>query len=531
MGPAVTTPTDQVIWRQANPAYIVIQFFRNVRPMVLPFAIIFVSGGARGGIGMDSWYLWITLAIGIGIAISSVISWRFFRFGLSDRQLLVRSGILNKQERAVAYERIQAVNIEEAPLDRVFGVVRVQVETAAGGGGKESDIQIEALRRDEAEQLRTWLGQARQHLRQEASPEAGPTSATPGTGIGETIPDEGELIHKLSVGELLLAGATSGRIGPAAAIVGFGAQFADDVVPQSMWERLPWSDVASVVSSVQTVFLVVLVLGLIAWVLSVISTVLSIGGFEIRRHDDQLLLRFGLLDRRRLTIPVRRIQAVRVVEGVLRQPFGLAELRFETAGYTMESGEHGMLLPILRHRDTARFLQDVVPDFAFDPVAISLRPVPARALRRYVMPGAVQVALAVTVVVAIAWRVTGDVQDWSLYLYLLVLVVAVYGWLEFRDAGWHLDGDRLVMRGRTGARETVITRRQRLQHRRVEANWFQRRARLVTFRASVAAGGSGGGLAIANIESGDGDYLLAALAATPRFRFPNPTASSSDFGR
>jgi putative membrane protein len=389
----------------------------------------------------------------------------------------------------------------------------VVLYTAAGGNAKESDIQIEALTRADAEELRAYLGQARQHLRQDpVSPaESGEGSAS--VVAPDALSSEGDVIYQLSARSLLLAGATSGRIGPAAAIVGFGAQFADDLVPQSWWERLPWSDVAAVVSSVQAIFLVVLVLGVIAWLLSVISTVLSIGGFEMLRHNDQLLLRFGLLDRRRLTIPLKRIQAIRVVEGALRQPFGLAEIRFESAGYNTESGENGMLLPILRRSEVAAFLQEVAPDFAFDPAAAPLRKLPSRALRRYTMPGIIEMVLAATVVVAIAWRITDEIQRWSLALYLLVPLVAIYGWLEFRDAGWQLDRDRLLIRGRNGARETVITRRQRLQHRRVQANWFQRRAKLTTFRAAVASGGGGGGLGIAQIDEQDGEFLLAALAS------------------
>jgi putative membrane protein len=506
---------SQVAWRQANPAYIAIQFFRNIRGLVLPFFIILVSRGMSGALDRSGIYIWIGLLIGTFVAMSSVVSWQFFRFGLSDRQLLVKTGFINKQERAVAFERIQAVNIEEAPLDRIFGVVRMRVETAAGGDSKQSDVRIEALRRDEAEELRAFLVRARQRLRGEEPAPGEAIDQAAGT-LATLHEPEGQLVRKLSVADLLIAGATSGRIGPAAAIVGFAAQFADDVVPHSWWNRLPWSDVADVVSSVQALFVVVMVLGAMAWVLSVISTVLSIGGFEIRRQDDQLLVQFGLLDRRRLTIPVRRIQAIRVVEGVLRQPFGLAEVRFESAGYNTESGAAGVLFPIMRRGDIPGFLQEIAPDFAIDPSRADLRRVPSRALPRYLVPGTVTTLVMVVLFVAIVWRIAGEVQGWSLFALLLVPVALVYSVLEYLDAGWQIERDILVTRTRSGARETVITRMQRLQHRRLIANWFQRRAGLVTFRGAGASGGGGGHFEVIHIDREDGEYLLAALAPRKR---------------
>jgi putative membrane protein len=61
--------------------------------------------------------------------------------------------------------------------------------------------------------------------------------------------------------------------------------------------------------------------------------VLAHAGFTLSREGDFLYVKRGLLERREATIPLARIQAVRISEGVLRQPFGLASLRVESAGY------------------------------------------------------------------------------------------------------------------------------------------------------------------------------------------------------
>ena len=73
-----------------------------------------------------------------------------------------------------------------------------------------------------------------------------------------------------------------------------------------------------------------------AWALSAIGSIVSFAGFAVARDGDRLRIRRGLLQRSDAVVPVRRIHAVRVVEGVLRRPFGLATLRLEVAGYAEE---------------------------------------------------------------------------------------------------------------------------------------------------------------------------------------------------
>lgn len=507
---------DAVEWRKAHPAFIAIQFLRNVRGLIVPIVLVLVSRGIQGTLAQGSWFLWIGLVGAIVLAGFSFVSWQFFRYGISDRQIQVRSGFINKQERSVSFERIQAVDIEEAPLDRMFGVVRVRVETAAGGASAQSDVRIEALKRNDAEALRSFLIRARQDARGDREQQTIDASESESPTTSIDVLAEGVLVRAISTRELLVAGATSGRVGPAAAIVGFFTQFADDVVPQSWWERLPWDNVADIVSSIQALALAALVIGSIAWILSTVSTILSLGGFEIRKTEDQLIIRYGLLDRQRLTIPIQRMQAIRVIEGVLRQPFGMAEVRFESAGFNTESAANGVLFPLLRRSEITGFLEDVAPEFAADASATRLQSLPPRAVSRYVIPQAVSLLVLSIGLIVLVRLITGSIETWSLLSLILVPITALYGLLEYKDTGWLIEGGNLIVRRRTGGRETLITRTRRLQLRAVQSNPFQRRANLVTFRAAVASGGSGGRFEIAHIDRAEGNRLLAVLAPQSR---------------
>ena len=131
-----------------------------------------------------------------------------------------------------------------------------------------------------------------------------------------------------------------------------------------------------------------------AWLLSTLGAIVTFGGFTVTRDGDRLRIRRGLVSRNEATVPVGRVRAVRVVEGLLRRPFGLASLTVEVTGYAEEASAARTLFPLVRVRDVPAFLAEFLPELA-DDVAGLERP-PARAARRYVLvPALVGAAVAV----------------------------------------------------------------------------------------------------------------------------------------
>ncbi|MDQ3524685.1 MAG: PH domain-containing protein, partial [Chloroflexota bacterium] len=230
--------TDETVWRRMSIRFIFTGTVRQLRSLLLPAVILLFAGG--GDTNRQLVYLGIGVVFAIVSAGFNLLEWQFFRYAFTDRELVVRSGVFQKQERAVPFERIQAINIEEAPLERLVGIARVKVETAAGGA---ADVKIDAIERANAYRLREDLSAARARARGDepktAESSTAPASSDEVTASAALLASEGELLRKLSTPELLALGATSGRIGPAAAVAGALLQFGTDLFPESWWERLP----------------------------------------------------------------------------------------------------------------------------------------------------------------------------------------------------------------------------------------------------------------------------------------------------
>lgn len=502
---------EQITWHRAHPVYMITALLRNLRGFIIPLIIVLVGGDpGRGGRRGTLIFFGISAVILLLSGIGGVIQWRFYRYALTPERLLVNSGIIFKQERAIPYERIQSVDLIEAPLDRIFGVARMQVETAAGGAS-ESEVELKAVKRGDAQALRERLLGARRQLKEESETIVSDERAASEQPTS-VMASEGEVVRALSLGELLLAGATSGTIGPALAIVGVSIQFADDIVPESWWRRVPWNEITGASTNLRVLAIVVLVVALFAWLLAIGGTLLTYYGFELRRDGEHLVVKYGLLDRRRTTVPIRRLQAVRIEESLLRQPFRLAAVRYDSAGRAgSEEGGTGMLFPMMPRREVESLLRDVAPEFAVDVDEPRLKRVPKRSIPRYIVASTAFSIVVVAAVMTAIWYWQDGLPTWGYLPLFWPPLEIVFGWLGWRDAGWRLDDGVLLLRSRGLERSIVIAPRRRIQHRETTANPLQRRVHLATLHITVASGGLGGRYSLAHLDARNGLEILHAL--------------------
>ena len=457
---------------------------RSISATVIPGLVFLFSQG------LSPWTIALVLAglalVAVLAAVWGFLSWRATSYGVVGGSFRLRQGVFQKSERTIPLEHVQSVDTVQGIVQRAFGVYEVRVETA-GGGASEPDASLPALGRGATEELRRGIEGARRE----------PVGAEEASGP--------EVLRRLSTRDLLIAGATSGQIGVALSLLAVGSQVFDEFLSEAFFRNL----VDSLAPNALVLALILVpVVALFAWLLAIAGTVLAHFGFTLSREGDFLYIKRGLLERREATIPLRRIQAVRISEGFLRQPFGLASLRVESAGYGEDAGVSAVMFPLLPFDEVQALLREAAPEFAVSP---ALRELPRRALRRYVAR-----ACAPALILAAAGALASFVAfDSALGLLAAGLLVpfALYGWLRFQDTGWALAGDRLVVRSRALARVTVVAPRRRLQSRSVLQNPLQRRLRLATFGTEVASGGGGSALEVTDLGFDDARYLVGALSA------------------
>ncbi|MFH5821958.1 PH domain-containing protein [Georgenia sp. AZ-5] len=267
-------------------------------------------------------------------AVYSMLAWRRMRFAVGRESVDLHTGILFRQERHARLSRVQAVDVVQPLLGRLFGLAQVRVETAGGG---ESNVVIGYLREPEAQELRNEImARARYETVPEAAgPDAGPAAApevemgqVPAGRLVVSLLLSGSMISFLLVLAGLVAAAVVTRsIGPFAgalpAFIGWGGY---------LWGRFAGEF-----------------------------------GFRLAISPDGIRLRHGLLETRAQTLPPGRVQAVSLTQSLLWRRNGWWRVQVNVAGYGAETpGRQApvetVLLPVGGRGEALTALWLVLPD-------------------------------------------------------------------------------------------------------------------------------------------------------------------------
>ena len=180
-----------------------------------------------------------------------------------------------------------------------------------------------------------------------------------------TAEEERKDAAQLSSGRLLIAALSSPNLSLALAFVGGIISFADDLLPDQMYQSLFQSAGKSPGSwiSIAAVALI------ISWSLSAVLYTIKYAGFTVERIGKQISV--GSLERKGRFSP-ERVLAITVKEGVFRRWFGYAEVKVHVL--TSESDKHFMLHPLLKTVDIPASLNRVTPQFSAQPITASPPP-------------------------------------------------------------------------------------------------------------------------------------------------------------
>ena len=463
-----------------------------------------VNRALPGDVALANWQFWLLLLL-VPATIASLLKYFSFRLRYEGTELVIRSGVIFRNERHVPYARIQNLDAVRNLAHRLFGVAEVRVET---GGGQTPEATISVLHETVFEEMRRRVFADRTHVAHGEAP-ARPASAEAAlaapseTRDGTTREVESKTLVYLPVRELLLNGLIHNRgmvlVAAAASVVweaglfnaissrltggAFGPGFVRDTV-----RPLMAGDVFALLLRVAMLFTAIVVILAFVRILSMVWSVVRLHEFRLTRVGEDLRTEYGLLTRVTTTIPLKRVQSLTVWETPLQRLVKRKAVRVETAG-GQGSPQGGpskqpreWLAPII-HRDAVPALvREVLPGFALD--VGDWQPLHPRAFRRAVKPMALLgIALAAPFVYWLGWAGLGVVP-------FTVGWLAFMAWMHVRHTQWAATADMLVLRSGWLWREVVVVPIAKIQAvGRIESP-FDRRAAMSGVRVDTAGSAS-----------------------------------------
>jgi putative membrane protein len=304
---------------------------------------------------------------GIGLAVVLVggillgaLSWWFTKWQLTDDAIRVDSGFLFRRTRIIRFDRIQAIDVAQPFVARLFGMAELRMDVAGGG---KSDGKLSYFRYDEAGKLRTIL-----------------LVRAKGERVAEQQEQQVESEPLLVVPTNRLLGATllsSTVLGSAGALI--------------------WLIVATMVLDFHIGLFAALPL-LFGVVQPIWKQVVGNHGFTLSETGHGLRTKRGLFDVQRQTVPPGRVQGLLITEPIIWRLLGWARVELDIAGVAgnKEDGdderEGAQLLPVGDRVEVASVLARILPGLDLARIPMHVAPERAKWLRpvgwRYLAYGA-----------------------------------------------------------------------------------------------------------------------------------------------
>ncbi len=303
----------------------------------LPQLFVPIAAALYGTRSVDIAVPWVIAAVLVFSLLFRWLAWLRFHYTLGEDDIRIERGLISRSARAIPYDRIQDVSIEQRPLARAFGLAEVKFET---GGGKGDEGTLSFVSREEAERLRETV-RARK--------------AADGVSPGPADEPAAVPVFAMDTRRLVSLGFYSFSLVIFAVLAG-GAQQLDFLLPFDLWDFSEWAvlaegrgvDVAhlSRTGQIGGALFALAALIVVGSLTGIVRTFLTDYGFRLDRTAKGFRRRRGLLTRTDVVMPVARVQAALIGTGPVRKRRGWYALRFVSLAQDGKAERHHVVAPL-----------------------------------------------------------------------------------------------------------------------------------------------------------------------------------------
>jgi putative membrane protein len=478
----VTEPTG----RRTSPRVLIVHTvtFRQARqfvPAVIPLAAATGFGGGRTTV--------ILLVVGVTLLslLTAALSWWRFSYADGPDAVVVTRGLLSRSVRTVPTDRIRGVEVETPLVHRVFGLVRVRIDAAAGAvNGNDEELVVDGVPREEGDRLRSAVLTHR-----------GRPAAEPGVDGAVTADPPEEVFGRFDNRWLLYAPLVGSYLAVPVAALAAGFRLLDELgrSVQPDVDELELAGGWALAAGGVGALLLILAVG------AVVGAAVVNWRFTLVRRGGSLIAVRGLLTRRHTELEVDRIRGGTVSEGLGMRWVRAARINALVTGLG-DATRRGQLLP-LGPRSSAWSLMRRLVD---DPGPLVPHPPAARRRRivRAMATGLLVTTAGVVATVAAGWW-------WVLAAGIALTVLGVpLGLGRYASLGHAAGPHSFSVRSGWLVREQVLLQRRAVVGWKVRQSFFQRRAGLASVVACVGAGT--GGYAAIDLSAADVAPFTAAAS-------------------
>ncbi|MDN5770629.1 MAG: PH domain-containing protein [Microlunatus sp.] len=342
-----------------------------IRGWVVLLAILIGFGrqlipDGSGSEGFDGWdFRWVLLGVGAILmvaALAGFLTWYFTRYVIDDEELRIETGAIFKNSKRVPFERVQSVDIIQQLAARIFGLAELRIEVGTG----DSTIKLRYLTRGQAASLRDYL-----------------LSRAHGDRVSRREP--GSTVLPSALTDLGVEDQPLVTVGPQR-LVGSFLLSSEFLVSIAMLIVVLVVTTAFGVVAFALAALIPLAIGLVSMIG---RRVFQMFNFTLAQSARGVRVTRGLFNLTSQSIPVNRIQGVRIIQPILWRRFGWYRVDVNVLGYGSAEGSDNdtnatsVLVPAADARDLDITLSRILPGFDLSAVELHSSPRRSRWLRPF----------------------------------------------------------------------------------------------------------------------------------------------------
>ena len=265
----------------------------------------------------QNWKLNLLIFAGILLLIVVGIFDYFLKsYEVRDGALIYTTGIINKKVKNINLENIQSIDTSSNILYQSFDLLSVDINLVG------DNIKIKPLKKDVALFLIEILNKIRKSEECTFLEE-------------EKVEIAQKEILKLSVKDLAFYGLLRVRFFAALGLIlAFNDKIRDVfkyiLGNEAYFDKLLQENAKSVVGDIKVLILTIGIFMILVVIASIIHTIVKYYNFILTTKENNLLCKYGLLNKKSIIIDIDRIQSVKLIYPLRYRFFGLAKLSVET---------------------------------------------------------------------------------------------------------------------------------------------------------------------------------------------------------
>ena len=395
-----------------------------------------------------------------------------FRYTITPKEIIILSGVLNRQQRSIPIERIQNIEIEQSLLPRLTQTAKVKIETA-GSARTEGIIELVSVER--AYQIREVVRQYQKEQKGTVVPE---TTADLTQEATEIPP-----LYQMGARRVVLVGMLRFSLLYIALVFSVFQTYNPDPDEIELWFTRGWLQPLTefaLNSPILLAIISILLATILSWITGILVSFNRYYGFTLRLSENKLHKKHGLLTHTEGTIPLKRIQTLIFRANLLMRYFGWTALEVQTMGLETSQRGHQVAAPLARNDEAQALAQQMQP-FRIPEKFVSVSPL---TIRRAFIRLLVVAALAITPLY-IYWT--------PRIIWALPILIPLFFWyavLRYKKHGFAVDARNLYIRRGVFQHYLWVIPVEKFQVLYTRSSPFQRRLGLATLYVDTAGSGS-----------------------------------------